>query len=252
MISFEETFILSLVMGGSIFLSYPVLMLNRLKQSTLRVLNALAAGILIYLMLAIFQDVGSYFTMYTYIYDLIFAVPLFISFILIATPRELVGKSEADKAKSLSLFIALGIGFQNLTEGLVFGNSAALSLGALFVVLMFGFTIQNMTEGFPIISPFLSGRNGIRGRYIALMFFIGGAPTVIGGAVGYFFDSTYLNILFDSLAISTILFVVLEMVRGIFHSIDREVAPELRHRASAYFNIWVMIGLLLGFVVNLI
>lgn len=244
--------ILSLIMGGAIFLSYPVLMLNRLRPSTVRILNALAAGILIYLMLAIFQDIGSYFTMFTYAYDALFILPLFVSFFLIALPREIAGKSDAEKARSLSLLIALGIGFQNLTEGLVFGNSAALSLGALFVVLMFGFTIQNMTEGFPIISPFISERSRASARYVAAMFLIGGAPTVIGGAAGYFFDSTYLNILFDSLAISTILFVVLEMLRGMIHSIDAEVPRELRHRASAYVNIWVMIGLLLGFIVNLI
>ena len=47
------------------------------------------------------------------------------------------------------------MGLQNLTEGLVFGAAYAVGLTGLFLLILIGFILQNFTEGFPIVSPFI-------------------------------------------------------------------------------------------------
>ena len=74
------------------------------------------------------------------------------SILFIAENRSRAGLSTTQ----LALIIALGMGFQNLTEGLVFGAlGATIGLTGTTLVVLVGFVFQNITEGFPIASPFL-------------------------------------------------------------------------------------------------
>src|SRR5258706_1241126 len=56
-------------------------------------------------------------------------------------------------AQRLAFFIALGIGFHNLSEGLAIGQSAAGGQLRLALVLVIGFALHNATEGFGIVGP---------------------------------------------------------------------------------------------------
>jgi zinc transporter ZupT len=85
--------------------------------------------------------------------------------------------------KGLALVIALAIGFQNLTEGLVFGSSWVAGAMGLTTVVFVGFFLQNITEGLPSTSPLVgSGERHV--GLVATFFLVGGLPTILGGVGG--------------------------------------------------------------------
>ena len=140
--------------------------------------------------------------------------------------------------------IALGIGFQNLTEGLLFGSlGVAIGLAGPAVVVLVGFIFQNATEGFPITSPFfghLEKKTGI----IVLLLLVGGLPTIIGGAMGYYYSSDVFDMVFDGLAVGAIVYVILPMLKNAFRDMD--------HAKQRMVYLGVFLGFLVGFIVNLI
>jgi zinc transporter, ZIP family len=56
-------------------------------------------------------------------------------------------------ARRLALLIAIGIGLHNFAEGLAIGQSAAAGQIALATLLVIGFALHNATEGFGITAP---------------------------------------------------------------------------------------------------
>ena len=56
-------------------------------------------------------------------------------------------------ARRLALLIAVGIGLHNFAEGLAIGQSAASGNIALATLLVVGFGLHNATEGFGIVAP---------------------------------------------------------------------------------------------------
>lgn len=251
MASFLGTLIFSVIMGLSIYISLPIVLSKKTSERTTRLLNAIAIGILIFLMCDVFSDVAT--SLYAGgsldgyganpFLSGVFAVALVIGFFMLYffENRSKKGLSPAH----MSLMIAVGMGLQNLTEGLVFGSlSASLGLfsGVALVVLL-GFVLQNITEGFPIAAPFLNSNEKKLG-VMALLFLVGGLPTVIGGVVGFYYSSTTFNIFFDGLAIGAILYVILPMIKHQIKEIDN-----LKQRL-VYTGIFL--GFLLGFLVNLI
>jgi len=62
--------------------------------------------------------------------------------------------------RRLALMIATGIGLHNFAEGLAIGQSAASGELALATLLVIGFGLHNATEGFGIVAPLASNRDG--------------------------------------------------------------------------------------------
>jgi ZIP family zinc transporter len=144
----------------------------------------------------------------------------------------------------LALIIAVGIGFQNLTEGLLFGSlGVTIGLTGAALVVLVGFVFQNITEGFPIVSPFLGATEGKTGL-IAGALLIGGFPAILGGAVGFYYNTTVFDMMFYGLAIGTMLYVILPMLKNLLRESD---AAGL---SVAYMG--VFLGFILGFIVNLL
>ena len=56
-------------------------------------------------------------------------------------------------ARRLSLLIAAGIGLHNFGEGLAIGGSAATGAIGLTTILVIGFALHNATEGFGVVAP---------------------------------------------------------------------------------------------------
>ena len=245
---FAETLALSAIMGLSIFLSLPIVLHRRTGETGIRLLSAVAIGILVFLMGDIFTNAAA--SLYngslngfgtSALNDVIFVMTLSVGFLVL----YLVGgrSKEGLTPAGLALVIAIGMGFQNLTEGLVFGSlGVVLGLSGTALVVLVGFIFQNNTEGFPIASPFLGKTQGRKGLMLVLCL-IGGLPTVIGAAIGFFYNSATLDLAFDGVAIGAILYAILPMLKALF----RESSPTLQR--LSYLGIFI--GFLLGFLVNL-
>jgi ZIP family zinc transporter len=249
MVSFILTLLLSAVMGLSIYLSLPIILSKSVGQTRTKLLNAVAIGILIFLIGDVFLDASSSLyngSLYNYgsspVNDLAFAASLASGFLVLF----LVGHRRriALTQTQLALIIALGIAFQNLAEGLLFGSiGGKIGLTGAVLVVLIGFVFQNITEGFPICSPFLGNFEG-RTFLVAGILLIGALPTVLGGAVGYYFSSSIFDLVFYGLAIGTMLYIILPMLRNVLGETDPA-------RVSVAY-VGVFIGFVLGFVVNLL
>src|SRR5579863_7996764 len=60
-----------------------------------------------------------------------------------------------------ALFVAIGIGLHNFSEGLAIGQSAATGAYRFFYVLVIGFGLHNITEGFGVAGPVLRQRPSV-------------------------------------------------------------------------------------------
>jgi ZIP family zinc transporter len=237
-------------MGFSIYLSLPIVLRKKTNEKTTRILNAVAIGILIFLISDVFSDAapllynngspGNYIAIPSL--GIAFAVALAVGFFMLYYFENRSKKGLSPDR--MSLMIATGIGLQNLTEGLVFGSTSG-SIGlfsGVALVILIGFTLQNITEGFPIAAPFLNNEKKL--GTMVLLFLIGGLPTVIGGITGFYYSSTLFNIFFDGLAIGAILYVILPMIK---HQL-RDIDPT--KQKTIYIGIFL--GFMIGFLVNLI
>jgi zinc transporter, ZIP family len=257
--------ILTTAMGLSIFLSMPIVYSRRAQGRWATGLNAAAIGILVFLLADVFSDVSPIIYPSGYVanlgYSVTFAIAFLVAFLSLyfvdnlprdaprgIDTRSAVPGSIVDKGpRTTALIIALGIGLQNLTEGLVFGaNWTAGALGILAVVFV-GFFLQNVTEGFPIASPFLGTNARREVSMMAGLFLVGGLPTLIGGAIGYFWSNSLFLVVFDALAIGAITYVILPMLRVAFRPLETR---ELSMRRNRLVYLGVMVGFLLGFAVN--
>lgn len=258
---------LTSAMGLSIFLSMPIVYSKRAQGRWATGLNAGAIGILIFLLADIFSDVTPIiYAGSTYVASLPYALAFGIAFLVAFLglyfvdnlPRNAprgVGAGAATGAPAESdtgprrtaLMIALGIGLQNLTEGLVFGVNWTLGAIGILAVVFVGFFLQNVTEGFPIASPFLGTSARRNGALMAGLFLVGGLPTLIGGAIGYYWSSPLFEVIFDALAIGAIGYVILPMLRVAFRPL---ATKELSVRRNQLVYLGVMVGFLLGFAVN--
>lgn len=255
MANFPELVVLSAVMGLSIFLSMPIVLSKSMRSRTVILLNAVAIGILVFLLADVFSDVAP--IIYSnpnnagYIavpeYAIAFLVAAVVCFLILFF-SEHRGPNASASPHLTALIIALAIGFQNLTEGLVFGANWAAGAIGLVSVIFVGFFIQNVTEGFPITSPLL-GQSDRRIGLLTVFFLIGGLPTILGGIVGYFFNSNLLDVVFDALAIGAILYCILPMLRVAFRPGDTPEASRLKQRL---LYLGVLVGFAVGFLTNAI
>ncbi|MCU1464663.1 MAG: Zinc/iron permease [Actinomycetia bacterium] len=130
-------------------------------------------------------------------------------------PRGLAAWSPG---RQLALLIAVGIGLHNFAEGLAIGQAAASDEIALATLLVIGFALHNATEGFGIVAP-LTGETDSNGErvlpswgFLLALGAIGGGPTFIGTAVGHAFTSEALSVVFLTLAAGSILYVVVQLI----------------------------------------
>lgn len=144
-------------------------------------------------------------------------------------------------AQRLALLIAVGIGLHNFAEGLAIGSSAATGALSLAVLLVIGFALHNATEGFGIVAPMAA--EGVRPTwgYLALLGLIGGGPTMLGTIVGQQFTSTPVSVAFLTLAAGSILYVIIELL------------AVARRQCMKTITTWgLLLGLFLGFATDAI
>ncbi len=144
-------------------------------------------------------------------------------------------------AERLALFIALGIGFHNLSEGLAIGQSAAGGEIRLALVLVIGFALHNATEGFGIVGPLAGETHLPSWRFLGVLGLIAGGPTFLGTVIGQSFQDETIFAAFLALAAGSILYVVIELLA---------VARKLGHKEMTTWGI--LAGLILGFATDFI
>ncbi|PYC74031.1 zinc permease [Streptomyces tateyamensis] len=144
-------------------------------------------------------------------------------------------------AASLAMMIAVGIGLHNFAEGLAIGNSAAQGEISLAVLLIIGFGLHNATEGFGIVAPLAAEGTRPSWGSLALLGLIGGGPTFAGTLIGQHLVNDYLSIAFLALAAGSILYVVIELL------------AVARRAALKELTTWMILaGIMAGFVTDAI
>ncbi len=114
--------------------------------------------------------------------------------------------------RRLSLLIAVGIGLHNFGEGLAIGQAAAANEVSLALVLIIGFALHNATEGFGIVGPTAGEVERPSWGFLGLMGLIGGGPTFVGTVIGHAWVSTALEVVFFAVAAGSILYVVAQLL----------------------------------------
>jgi ZIP family zinc transporter len=80
-------------------------------------------------------------------------------------------------------------------------------------VLVIGFGLHNVTEGFGIAAPMAADPVRPSWGFLGLAGLVGGGPTFIGTVVGYRATSDYLFVLFLTLAAGALIYVISEMLQ---------------------------------------
>jgi ZIP family zinc transporter len=187
-------------------------------------LNAAAIGILLYLVieiarnatLPISQAVSAWHggtSPFPVAMVGVFVLGLLIGLVGLGSVATHFTKRAAQQAENpimLATIIALGIGAHNFGEGLAIGASAASGATAIALALIVGFALHNATEGFGVAAP-LVGRVVPTWYQIGVAGLIAGGPTFLGTIVGYQFASPILSVLFLSIAVGALVFVIGEL-----------------------------------------
>jgi ZIP family zinc transporter len=158
---------------------------------------------------------------------------------MVASETPVSARAPLEGPLRTALFIAIGIGLHNFSEGLAIGQSAASGAYRFFLVLVIGFGLHNITEGFGISGPMI-GRHP-SWRFLGLLGAIGGGPTFVGTLIGYgvtrlggsSLASQSVSVLFLGLAAGAIVYVI-----GELQHVNRKIGS---HQMG-------MLGLLCGFL----
>jgi ZIP family zinc transporter len=277
--STEKVLILGAIAGFTIFLGLPVGRARHLSMRTRAFLNALAIGILTFLLwdilghaiepvegalTAAVDDKGSWMRFSGL--SVTFIVGLGLGLLTLvyydqwlarrkSAPDGLrIGPGAASveefapsapfgltEAKRIALFIALGIGLHNFSEGLAIGQSAAKGEVNLALLLIIGFGLHNATEGFGIVAPMAAEEVRPSWAFLLAMGLIGGGPTFLGTVIGHSFVNETMFIAFLALAAGSILYVIVLLV---------QMAVKLAHKEVLMWGLFL--GLLAGFATDFV
>lgn len=271
-----RTLVLGAIAGMTILLGLPIARLRRPLPRLRQFLNALAIGILVFLVWDVLAHAwepidGALADLHDHEaglwpvigYGMLFFAGIGVGLVglvyyerFLARPRPSFGPGAMaveelrarpldlatwSPARRLSLLIAVGIGLHNFGEGLAIGGSAARGEISLAMMLIIGFGLHNATEGFGIVAPLAAETERPSWPFLLTLGVIGGGPTFVGTIIGHQFTSDAVTVTFLTLAAGSILYVLIQLI-GVAHKADRR---ELL--------VWgVFWGLVAGFVTDMV
>ena len=263
---FTQLLILGAVAGFTIFLGIPVALLHKLSARSRGFLNAVAIGIIVFLLIEVFshasgtvEDVlkeaiqnrasinNAALFLFTFLgglglglLSLVWYEGKFIPHKVDAGHTAKSNKAlEMKNAYRLALMIAIGIGIHNFSEGLAIGQGYATGAIKFAFLLAFGFAIHNATEGFGIAAP-LTGLKP-RKSFLVLAGLIGGGPTFLGTLIGSIWSSPIISVLFLSVAAGALVYVIMSM----YHAGRRQATHDI-------LMIGLFLGIMFGYLTELI
>ena len=276
MIDYWQVVMLGAIAGFTIFLGLPVAGVKNLSSNKKGLLNALALGILVFLIIDVFSHAwesaeeaakeattgsGSISEAILSLVAMFGGVAIGLVG-LVLYEKRMTGKStpqilslESIKAGDdhlkqlfneanayrMAMMIAVGIGAHNFSEGLAIGQSFIAGEIGLAILLIIGFGAHNTTEGFGIAGPLAGLTSRPKVRFLLLTGLIGGGPTFIGTILGSLWNSNLAFILFLSVAGGALIYVSMLM-----YNAGRKYA------SNAIMMVGILIGLVAGFMTDLV
>jgi len=252
------TIVLGAIAGFTIYFGLPIAAFRKLPARTISFLNAVAIGVLFFLLYDILhqaaapveaalhagQTSGGWSGFAGLIVTFIIGFGVGLVGLVVVSHRMIERTNPAEGGSltplALALAIAIGIGLHNFSEGLAIGQSAATGAIQLAFMLIIGFGLHNMTEGFGIAAPLAGGGGATLGTIVRLGL-IGGGPTFLGTVIGYKFVSPTLSVLFLTLAAGAVIYVIGEMSNA---------GRKIGFREFATFGLFV--GFIFGYGTDLI
>jgi zinc transporter, ZIP family len=221
-----QTALLGAIAGFTIYLGLPVARLKQRTKGTQSLLNALALGVLVFLMWDILSKAldpiegamksgmksgqwGLFMSL-----ALMLAIGLIVGLVGLVIFHDRTMRRPSTSASlptQLALLIATGLGLHNFSEGLAIGQAAATGAIGFAVILVVGFGLHNITEGFAIAAPLAVGGETPSWAFLGLAGLIGGGPTFLGTLLGYRVTSPQAFVLFLALAAGAVLYIIGEM-----------------------------------------
>lgn len=278
----SRTLLLGFIAGVTILLGMPIGRLRNPHPTLRVVLNAVAVGVLLFLLWDVFSAAwepldaalgahheGSGGLAPVAGYGALFAGGLAVGLLsLVVYDRRMIhrpvrggvgamsvderpavssGQTRWTEAKQLALLIAIGIGLHNFAEGLAIGQAAARSDIALATLLVIGFALHNATEGFGIVAPLtMAGGDGAPAERPSWGFLL--SMAAIGG--GPTFVGTWVGHSFTSDPVSV---VFLTLAAGsITYVVIQLLGIAAKARRTDLVAAGVLIGLLAGFATDAI
>jgi ZIP family zinc transporter len=262
-VSSSQIVLLGAIAGLTIYLGLPIGRLSRPAPRLRAALNAVAIGILIFLIWDVLKAaweptdsaLGAHHWGTALSGGLVLAVGVSTGLMSLVYYDRWIGRRNAEaaalaaeggttgrsRAASLAMMIAVGIGLHNFAEGLAIGNSAAKGQISLAILLIVGFGLHNATEGFGIVAPMAAEGERPSWASLGLLGLIGGGPTFAGTLVGQHVVNDYLSIAFLGLAAGSILYVVIELL-----------AVARRANLKELTSWMILLGLFMGFATDAI
>ena len=273
---FWQLIALGAIAGFTIFLGLPIATVKNLSANKKGFLNALALGILVFLIIDVFghawqstEDTAKQaYAGNAPAGDAILSLIAMFGGIaiglvgLVLYEAKMTGKSIPEilsveniragddhlkqlfheaSAYRIAMMIAIGIGAHNFSEGLAIGQSYVTGEISLAILLIIGFGAHNTTEGFGIAGPLSGLINRPRIRFLLLTGLIGGGPTFIGTIMGSMWNSNLAFILFLSIAGGALVYVSMLMYNA-----------GRKYTTNSVMMTGIFIGLVAGFMTDMI